>query len=134
VDDSNINMMLICPEAKFLGGTAPTKVLTVSGSAPRGSKSTINTAIPAGCKTVVNAFNATYPTMLLRDLVKKGKIKYKSIKVGSRGDCTSFGLLGRCGSCTYQHAVCTVAPEQCVAISNSLQAAMTALKRPAASA
>jgi hypothetical protein len=125
-------MMLICPEAKFLGGTAPTKVPTVSGLAPRGSKPTIYTAIHAGCKTAVNAFNATYPTMSLRDLVKKGEIKYESIKVGSRGDCASFGLLGRCGSCTYQHAVCTVAPERCVTISNALKEAMTALKRPAA--
>jgi hypothetical protein len=70
--------------------------------------------------------------MSLADLIKKGGIKYDSIRVGGRGDCTSFGLLGWCAGCTYRHVVCNPAPECQVTISDALKAAMTALKKGAA--
>jgi hypothetical protein len=132
VDDSIIDMMLTCPEAKFLRGMAPAKAPMPSGSAPAWAKPTINTAILAGCKQAVDAFNAAHPTMSLADLIKKGGILYSSIRVGGKGDCTSFGLLGHCAGCSYRHVVCNPAPERQVTISNALKAAVTALKKGAA--
>jgi hypothetical protein len=134
VDDCTIDMMLTCPEAKFLGGAAPAKaqMSSTSGTA-RANKPTINTIIPAGCKQAVDAFNSAHPTMFLADLIKKDGIKYNSIRVGGQGDCTKFGLLGRCAGCTYRHVVCNPAPERQVTISDALKAAMTALKKGAAS-
>jgi hypothetical protein len=132
VDDCAIDMMLTCPEAKFLGGTAPAKAPMPSGLAPARTKPTINTAIPAGCKRAVDAFNAAHPTMSLADLIKKGGILYSSIRVGGKGDCTSFGLLGRCAGCSYRHVVCNPAPERQVMISDALKAAVMVLKKGAA--
>ncbi len=132
MDDCAIDMMLTCPEAKFLGGTAPAKAPMPSGLAPARTKPTINTAIPAGCKRAVDAFNAAHPTMSLADLIKKGGILYSSIRVGGKGDCTSFGLLGRCAGCSYRHVVCNPAPERQVMISDALKAAVMVLKKGAA--
>jgi hypothetical protein len=70
--------------------------------------------------------------MSLADLIKKGGILYSSIRVGDKGDCTSFGLLGGCAGCSYRHVVCNPAPECQVMISNALKAAVTALKKGAA--
>ncbi len=51
LDDCTINMMLTCPEAKFLGGAAPAKAQMLSTSeTARANKPTINTIIPAVCK------------------------------------------------------------------------------------
>jgi hypothetical protein len=126
--------MLTCPEAKFLVGLAPAKAPMPSGLAPARAKPTINMAIPAGCKQAVDAFNAAHPTMSFADLIKKGGILYSSIRVGGKGDCTSFGLLGRCAKCSYRHVVCNPAPEHQVTISNALKAAVTAFKKGAESA
>jgi hypothetical protein len=134
VDDCTIDMMLTCPEAKFLGGAAPARAPMSLGSDPARAKPTINRAIPAGCKQAVNAFNTAHPTMLLADLIKKGGIQYSSIRVGGRGDCTSFGLLGRCAGCPYRHVACNPSPERQITISNVLKAAVTALKKGVASA
>jgi hypothetical protein len=123
-EDCTIDMMLTCPEAKFLSGVVPAKA--------QADKLTVNTAIPLGCKKAVDAFNAAHPTMLLRDLIRKGGIRFESIKVGERGECTSFGLLGRSGGCTYRHVVCTPPPERQVTISAALYAAIAALKKKAA--
>ncbi len=123
--------MLTCPEAKFLGDAAPAKAPMSSGSAPARAKPTINTAILAGCKQVVDAFNAAHPTMFLADLIKKGGIQYSSIRVGGKGDCTSFGLLGQCAGCSYRHVACNPSPECQVMISNALKAAVMALKKGA---
>ncbi len=105
-----------------------------SGLAPAWAKLTINTAIPAGCKQAVDAFNAAHSTMSLADLIKKGGILYSSIRVGGKGDCTGFGLLGWCAGCSYRHVVCNPAPEHQVTISDALKAAVMALKKGAASA
>jgi hypothetical protein len=128
-------MMLTCPEAKFLsgvipGGVTPAKAhrATALAAAPA-AKPMVNTSIPAGCKKAVDAFNAAHPTMPLRDLIKKGGIRYDSINVGGKGDCTSFGLLGRCGGCNYRHVVCTPAPDRQATISAALYTAIAALKQ-----
>jgi hypothetical protein len=70
--------------------------------------------------------------MSLAELIKKGGIKHDSIKVGGKGECTSFGLLGRCGRCTYHHVVCNPMPERQVTISAALNTAMSAVKKRAA--
>jgi hypothetical protein len=134
VDDCTIDMMLTCPEAKFLGGAAPARASMSLGSDPPRAKSTINRAIPAGCKRAVDVFNTAHPTMSLADLIKKGGIQYSSIRVGGRGDCTSFGLLGWCAGCPYHHVACNPSPEHQITISNALKAAVTALKKGVASA
>jgi hypothetical protein len=135
VEDCTIDMMLTCPEAKFLSGAAPGKAPQASGpAAAQANKQNVNTAIPAGCKRAVDAFNAAYPKMSLAELLKKGGIKHESITVGGRGVCTSFGLLGRCGGCTYRHVVCNPTPEHQATISETLKTAMSALTKRAAPA
>ncbi len=59
----------------------------------------------------MDAFTALYLTMSLMDLIKRGSIPFSTLKVGGKGDCTSFGLLGRCtnSGCSYNHVVCVVA-------------------------
>jgi hypothetical protein len=124
VEDCTIDMMLTCPEAKFLSGVIPAKApRAVAPAATQGNKLTVNTSIPAGCKKTVDAFNAAHPTMPLRDLIKSGVIRFDSINVGGKGDCVDFGLLGRCGGCNYHHVVCTPAPTRQVTISAALYAA-----------
>ena len=135
VEDCSIDMMLTCPEAKFLsgvipGGVTPAKAHRATAlAAVQAAKPMVNTSIPAGCKKAVDAFNAAHPTMPLRDLIKKGGIRYDSINVGGKGDCTSFGLLGRCGGCNYRHVVCTPAPDRQATISAALYTAIAALKQ-----
>jgi hypothetical protein len=126
--------MLTCPEAKFLAGAAPARALMSLGTDPVRAKPTINRAIPAGCKRVVDAFNTAYPTMSLADLIKKGGIQYNSIRVGGRGDCTSFGLLGRCAGCPYRHVACNPSLECQITISDAPKAVVMALKKGVASA
>jgi hypothetical protein len=133
VEDCTIDMMITCPETKFLSGTAPAKPPRAAAhAAAQANKLTVNTAIPAGCKRAVDAFNAAHPTMSLGELIRKGGIKFDSIKVGGKGECTSFGLLGRCGGCPYRHVVCTPTPDRQVTISAALNAAMSALRKKAA--
>jgi hypothetical protein len=123
-------MMLTCPEAKFLSGVIPAKAPRAAASATaQGNKPMVNTSIPAGCRRAVDAFNAAHPTMPLRDLIRRGGIRIESIDVGGKGDCVSFGLLGRCGGCKYRHVVCTPTPDRQVAISTALYAAIAALKK-----
>jgi hypothetical protein len=49
VKDCTIDMMLTCPEAKFLSDVIPAKApRAVALAAEQGNKPTINTSIPAG--------------------------------------------------------------------------------------
>jgi hypothetical protein len=75
-------------------------------------------------------FNTQYPTMSFVSLIKRGGLKYSDLQVGGKGDCSSFGLLGRCAGCTYNHVVCTVSVERQASINVALKAAMVALKKP----
>jgi hypothetical protein len=133
VDDCCIDTTLTCPVGAFLG-VEPNKARgTTPGQAkPARMKPSVNPAIPAGCKKAVDAFNALYPTMPLMDLIKRGGITFGAVKVGGKGDCTSFGLLGRCvAGCSYNHIVCAPAPERQAAISKSIDAAVATIKRGA---
>ncbi len=43
------------------------------------------------------------------DFSKKTEIKYHHFMVKGKGECTNFGLLGRCvETCPYKHVTCTI--------------------------
>ena len=136
VDDCCIDMSLTCPVTAFLGAEPTSKPKsTPTGNATSGrAKPSINTAIPPGCKKSVDAFNASYPTMSLSDMLKLGSVPYSALKVGGRGDCTSFGLLGRCSGCSYNHVVCHPSPERQATISETIRTAIATIKKGAAAA
>jgi hypothetical protein len=104
-------MMITCPKAKFLGNGTKVKAPVAATLGSTRTKALVNTSVPAGCKRAVDALNAAYPNISLTDLIKKGGASYSSIRVGGKGDCTSFGLLGRCPGCSYHHVACTPTPE-----------------------
>jgi hypothetical protein len=135
IEDCCIDMTLTCPVTAFLG-TDPTSKpkSTPPGNAKAGrAKPSINAVIPPGCKKAVDAFNASYPTMSLTDLLKQGGIPFSALKVGGKGDCTSFGLLGRCSAgCSYNHVVCSSSPERQTTISEAIRAATATIKKGAA--
>jgi hypothetical protein len=135
IDDCCIDMTLTCPVTAFLG-TDPTgkPKSTPPGNAKASrAKPSLNAAIPPGCKKAVDAFNASYPTMSLTDLLKQGGILFSALKVGGKGDCTSFGLLGRCSAgCSYNHVVCSPSPERQATISEAIRAATATIKKGAA--
>ena len=135
IDDCCIDMTLTCPVTAFLGTdptSKPKSTPPVNAKAGRATP-TINGFIPPGCKKAVDAFNASYPTMSLTDLLKQGGIPFSALKVGGKGDCTSFGLLGRCSAgCSYNHVVCSPSPERQATISEAIRVATTTIKKGAA--
>jgi hypothetical protein len=122
-------MMITCPETKFLGTGTKVKAPVASASGPARMKALVNTEIPAGCKRAVEALNAIHLNISLTDLIKKGEAAYSNIRVGSKGDCISFDLLGRCPGCPHRHVMCNPTPEQCAIINNSLNAVVGVLKK-----
>ena len=133
VEDCSITECLTCPVGAFMGstGTSRSGGTTPSTRTAQATKPTTNPSIPAICRPTVDLFNSQYPTMSFMSLIKKGGLKYSDLQVGGKGDCSSFGLLGRCGGgCTYNHVVCTVSAERQAAINVALKAAMVALKKP----
>jgi hypothetical protein len=66
--------------------------------------------------------------MLIMDLIKKGGLQLSDVQVGGRGDCTNFGLLGKCPGCRYNHVVCKVSDERQVMIAKNFKKAMAAMK------
>ncbi len=133
VDDCCIDTTLTCLVGAFLGVDHSKAKATAPGHAkPARAKPPVNLAIPTGCKKAVDSFNALFPTMPLMDLIKWGGITFGSIKAGGKGDCTSFGLLGRCAVCSYNHVVCSPSPDRQMAISESIESAMATIKRRAA--
>ncbi len=83
---------------------------------------------------MVNAFNALYPTMSFFTLIKWGGLKFSGLQVRGKGDCSSFGLLGRCPGCTYNHMACTVSTDRQAAINEALKLVMATLKKGTLSA
>ena len=131
VDDCSIAECLTCPVSAFLG---PAPVAKAAGTAPstragQAHKPTSNPSIPSLCKPTVDLFNAQYPTMSFLSLIKQGGLQYSDLRVGGKGDCSSFGLLGRCSGCSYNHVVCTVSADRQAAINVALKAAMATLKK-----
>jgi hypothetical protein len=129
-------MTLTCPVLFFMGPPpkAPMVAMagarpTMAGTRPGQAKPSINTAIPPNCKKMVDAFNASYPTMSFLTLIKQGELKFSDLQVGGKGDCSSFGLLGQCPGCTYNHVACTVSTDRQAAINDTLKLAMATLKK-----
>jgi hypothetical protein len=136
VEDCAIEMTLTCPVSSFMGPPpkAPTVAKagawpTMAGAWPGQAKPSINTAIAPNCKNMANAFNVLYPTMSFLTLIKQGGLKFSKLQVGGKGDCSSFGLLGRCPGCTYNHIACTVSTDWQAAINDALKLVMATLKK-----
>ena len=87
------------------------------------------------CATAVCEFNRLYPTLDISTFVRKTGVKYMDVKVGTKGDCTNFGLLGRCSeTCPYRHRVVTVPDNRARAIKAALEedlAKLAAAPKPA---
>jgi hypothetical protein len=135
-EDCAIEMTLTCPVSSFMGPPPKAPIFamagawpTASGTQPGRAKPSINTAILPNCKKMVKAFNALYPTMSFLTLIKWGGLKFSDLKVGGRGGCSNFGLLGRCAGRTYNHVACTVSPDRQAAINDALKLARAILKK-----
>jgi hypothetical protein len=118
VEDCIIEMTLTCLVSSFMGllPKAPIVAMagarpTTAGTWPGRAKPFINTAIHPNCKKMVNAFNASYLTMSFLTLIKQGGLKFSGLQVRGKEDCSSFGLLGWCLGCTYNHVACTVSTD-----------------------
>jgi len=92
---------------------------------------TVNAAIPPMCKKVVATFNRLHPGMSVGELCKKGKVRFRDLKVGRPGACVNFGLFGRCSGCRYRHEVCTVATSKQAAIVKVMEGALATMKAAA---
>jgi hypothetical protein len=128
---------MTCPVAAFLGAELSKPKAKAAGDArpAKGRQPTINLSIPPGCKKAVDAFNALYPTMPLSSMIKKGNITLREVTVGGKGDCSSFGLLGRCvATFPYNHVVCTLPVDRQATISAAITKAMTTITRGMAAA
>ena len=131
-DDCCIDVAMTCPAAAFLGADpSKPKAKTAGDARPaKGRQPTVNPSIPPGCKKAVDAFNALYPTMPLSVMIKKGNITLREVTVGGKGDCSSFGLLGRCtATCPYNHVVCTVPVNREATISAAITKATATITR-----
>jgi hypothetical protein len=64
VNDRFIDMMITCPETKFLRMGPKVKALVAS------KKALVNMEIPAGCKQVVETLNAIWLNISFRDLIR----------------------------------------------------------------
>jgi hypothetical protein len=137
VDNCSLPRMMTCPVVAFLGTDpdAPTKPAAgparVRPQAGTGVKPSVNTAIPPLCQKAVAAFTRMYPKMTLVELCRQGGIKFLRVQVGRKGDCSNFGLLGRCPGCTYAHVPCTVGEARQVEIAKAMEQAMSTMKTAA---
>ncbi len=133
VDDINIRMSLTCPVAEFLGPdrsmTAGTRVKRAEGTrGTPGWQPTRNPSIPPICLPCINELNRLYPTMSILSFCKKGKVKYPDVSIGGKGDCVTFGLLGKCTEdCTFRHVVITVPDDRQHAVKKTLMQGLATL-------
>ena len=134
VDEIDITTTLTCPVKEFLGPDPAT-----SGSRPRekregrgtdwGRQPTRNVAIPHICAPSVRELNRLYPSMSILTFAKTTGVKYHDLAVGAKGDCTNFGLLGRCPdeNCRFRHAAVTVPDARQVEVKASLDRRLAVL-------
>ncbi len=135
IDDIDLTTTITCPVSDFLGmaGAAhkqepwePKREAGIGGG--HGKQATKNSAIPPLCATAVREFNRLYPTLNISTFVHKTGVKYMDVKVGTKGDCTNFGLLGRCSeTCPYRHRVVTVPDNRAWAIKAALEEGLAKL-------
>ncbi len=137
VDDYSIPHMMACSVVAFLGTDPDAQTKPATGPAQTqtqartGVKPSVNTAIPPLCQKGVAAFNQMYPRMTLVELCKQGGIKFLAVMVGRRGECSNFGLLGRCPRCTYAHVPCMAGKARQVKLSKAMEQAMATMKAAA---
>jgi hypothetical protein len=73
--------------------------------------------------------------MNIMTLARKSGVKYQNLAVEKKGNCTNFGLLGRCPdeNCTFKHTVCTVPESQQKVVKAGLDQGLASLaSKPAA--
>ena len=135
VADINISLTIMCPVNAFLGTpTTPPKREACDAPCDKppggghGKQATKNSAIPTICAVTVQKFNRLHPTLDISSFLQKTGLKYSDVKVGGQGNCTSFGLLGRCNEiCRYCHKAVTV-PDDCAqAVKLALEKGMAKL-------
>lgn len=128
-----IDVTMTCPVVAFLGPEQmkPKAKTATEAKAGKARQPTTNPSFLPGCKkAVVEAFNTCYPTMLLSTMIKRRNITLQDVPVGGKGECTSFGLLGRCSApCPYNHMVCNPTAERQAAISAAIAKAMATIAR-----
>ncbi len=116
VDNVNIMTTLTCLVAEFLGpepsalGPRQQEKREARGGGGFGRQPTKNASIPPICASTVKEYNWLYPLMDIMTFLQQSGVKYQNLAVGNKGDCTNFGLLGRCPyeNCTFKHSVLTV--------------------------
>jgi hypothetical protein len=134
VDDCSIQKMMTCPVAAFLRRDPDTPSMAAAPKSAKaattmtGPKPMVNAAIPPLCKAAVVKFTKQYPNMLSMDLIKKGGLRLSDVQVGGRGNCTNFGLLGKCPRYRYNHVICKVSDKCQVVIAKNFEKAMAAMK------
>ncbi len=135
VNEVNITTTVTCPVMEFLGpepsalGPQQQEKREARGGGGHGWQPTKNGAIPPICAPSVKELNWLYPLMSIM------RVKYQNLAVGEKGDCTNFGLLGRCPdeNCTFKHTVCMVLESQQKVVKAGLDQGLAALaSKPAA--
>jgi hypothetical protein len=135
VADINISGTITCPVAQFLGPPVGAQKSEprdapkdrAAGKVPAKQPTGIS-AIPAICASVVQKFNRLHPTMSIASFIRKTGMNYDDVKIGGKGDCVTFALLGRCTeSCRYRHAPITVPDERALAIKGALERGLAKL-------
>ncbi len=132
VNDVHITSYLTCPVMEFPGTPAPA---TATRKKPDGATATgwgrqptKNPSIPLLCASTVREFNQLYPVMDIIDCTKKKSIKYYHISVVGKGECTNFGLLGRClEMCPYKYVMCTIPDDHQLLIKEALEQGLAKL-------
>jgi hypothetical protein len=133
VNGAHITSYLTCLVTEFLGTPAPA---TMAGkkqddatAAGRGRQPTKNPSIPSLCASMVREFNWLHPEMNVVEF-SKTDLKYHCSVVGGKGECTHFGLLGRCMEiCPYKHETCTIPDDRQCSIKEALDQGLAKLAK-----
>jgi hypothetical protein len=95
----------------------------------REPQATVNPNIPALCSATVKKILALHPTMTITQFCTETGIPLKDVVIGSRGSCTTFGLLGICRSgCTFRHVVRTIPDKKQKEVNAALQKGLKILE------
>jgi hypothetical protein len=129
VDDVHINTTLTCPVAEFLGTATPSLRLdkwdlnaTGRPAGGFGKQPTKNPSIPPSCAQGVKELNSLYPSMDISTFLPRSGVAYSWFRIGNKGKCTNFALLGRCSeSCPYKHIARPVADEKAQSVKEALE-------------
>jgi hypothetical protein len=81
-----------------------------------------NASIPDDVSAITLPLLDTFPKATMNDIMSHGSLKYEDIRVGNKGACLNFNLLGVCNnkSCTYQHSKANPTDERVKAVTKKL--------------